>query len=89
MVVGPYDNNVFVLRCTETGDAVLLDAANEHDKLLELCRRSGSRAYRDPRALGLHPGRAPAARRRLHGARHRRGRRAFLSATTRCSTTTA
>ena len=40
VVVGPYDNNVFVLRCTETGDAVLLDAANEHDKLLELCRAS-------------------------------------------------
>jgi len=37
LVVGPYDNNVFVLRCRETGDAVLIDAANEHDKLLELC----------------------------------------------------
>ncbi|MGI9579281.1 MAG: MBL fold metallo-hydrolase [Microthrixaceae bacterium] len=37
LVVGPMDNNVFVLRCRETGDAVLLDAANEHDKLLELC----------------------------------------------------
>ncbi len=41
VVVGPYENNVFVLRCTETGDAVLLDAANEHDKLLELCRALG------------------------------------------------
>jgi glyoxylase-like metal-dependent hydrolase (beta-lactamase superfamily II) len=41
VVVGPYDNNVFVLRCTETGDAVLLDAANEHDRLLELCRALG------------------------------------------------
>ena len=39
VVVGPVDNNVLVLRCTETGDAVLLDAANEHDKLLDLCRR--------------------------------------------------
>ncbi len=38
VVVGPMDNNVFVLRCTETGDAVLLDAANEHDRLLELCQ---------------------------------------------------
>lgn len=37
LVVGPYDNNVFVLRCRETGEAVLIDAANEHDKLLELC----------------------------------------------------
>ena len=39
LVVGPMDNNVFVLRCKATGDAVLLDAANEHDKLLDLCRR--------------------------------------------------
>ena len=39
LVVGPYENNVFVLRSRATGDAVLLDAANEHDKLLELCKR--------------------------------------------------
>ena len=39
LVVGPVDNNVFVVRCRATGDAVMLDAANEHDKLLELCRR--------------------------------------------------
>src|SRR4051794_11177631 len=38
LVVGPMDNNVYVLRCRETGDAVLLDAANEHDKLLDLAR---------------------------------------------------
>jgi glyoxylase-like metal-dependent hydrolase (beta-lactamase superfamily II) len=37
VVVGPMDNNVFVLRCRETGEAVLLDAANEHERLLELC----------------------------------------------------
>lgn len=43
VVVGPVDNNVFVLRCTETGDAVLLDAANEHERLLELCRHLGVR----------------------------------------------
>jgi glyoxylase-like metal-dependent hydrolase (beta-lactamase superfamily II) len=28
-VVGPIDNNVFVLRCKQTGEAVLVDAANE------------------------------------------------------------
>ena len=38
LVVGPMDNNVFVLRCKATGDAVLLDAANEHEKLLELAQ---------------------------------------------------
>lgn len=41
IVVGPVDNNVFVVRCTGTGDAVLLDAANEHERLLELCRGLG------------------------------------------------
>ncbi len=39
LVVGPLDNNVYVLRCKQTGEAVLLDAANEHERLLELCRR--------------------------------------------------
>ena len=43
VVVGPVDNNVLILRCTETGDAVLLDAANEHELLLELCQRLGVR----------------------------------------------
>src|SRR3954469_5805447 len=39
IVVGPVENNVYVLRCRETGEAVLLDAANEHERLLELCER--------------------------------------------------
>jgi glyoxylase-like metal-dependent hydrolase (beta-lactamase superfamily II) len=38
VVVGPMDNNVFVLRCRQTGEALLIDAANEHERLLELCR---------------------------------------------------
>lgn len=43
LVVGPMDNNVFVVRCTHTGDAVMIDAANEHDKLLDLARTLGVR----------------------------------------------
>lgn len=43
VVVGPMDNNVFILRCTQTGDAVLIDAANEHDKLIDLARLLGVR----------------------------------------------
>ena len=43
LVVGPMDNNVFVLRCRHTGDAVLIDAANEHDQLLDLAKRLGVR----------------------------------------------
>jgi glyoxylase-like metal-dependent hydrolase (beta-lactamase superfamily II) len=39
VVVGPVENNVYVLRCRETGEAVLIDAANEHEKLLDLCER--------------------------------------------------
>jgi glyoxylase-like metal-dependent hydrolase (beta-lactamase superfamily II) len=39
VVVGPVDNNVYVLRCKETGDAVLLDAANEHEMLLDLAKK--------------------------------------------------
>jgi len=40
-VVGPADNNVFVVRCSATGEAVLVDAANEHAVLLELATRLG------------------------------------------------
>lgn len=43
VVVGPMANNVFVVRCRATGDALLVDAANEHEQLLELCRRLGVR----------------------------------------------
>jgi glyoxylase-like metal-dependent hydrolase (beta-lactamase superfamily II) len=38
LVVGPVDNNVYIVRCRESGESLLIDAANEHDKLLELCR---------------------------------------------------
>jgi glyoxylase-like metal-dependent hydrolase (beta-lactamase superfamily II) len=43
VVVGPFDNNVYVVRCKQTGDAVMLDAANEHEKLLDLCKNLGVR----------------------------------------------
>jgi glyoxylase-like metal-dependent hydrolase (beta-lactamase superfamily II) len=38
-VVGPYDNNVFVLRCKQTGEALLVDAANEAEILIDACKR--------------------------------------------------
>jgi glyoxylase-like metal-dependent hydrolase (beta-lactamase superfamily II) len=41
MVVGPVDNNVYVLRCRRSGEAMLVDAANEHEALLEVCQRLG------------------------------------------------
>jgi len=43
VVVGGYDNNVFVVRCRATGEAVLIDAANEHERLLELASSLGVR----------------------------------------------
>jgi glyoxylase-like metal-dependent hydrolase (beta-lactamase superfamily II) len=43
LVVGPFENNVFVVRCKSTGEAVLLDAANEHELLLEVSRATGVR----------------------------------------------
>ncbi len=43
LIVGPYENNVFVVRCKHTGDAVLVDAANEHEQLLEVSRATGVR----------------------------------------------
>ncbi|NRQ39407.1 MBL fold metallo-hydrolase [Nonomuraea sp. NN258] len=36
LAVGPYDNNAYLLRCTRTGDALLIDAAAESDRLLAL-----------------------------------------------------
>ncbi|MBT2227310.1 MBL fold metallo-hydrolase [Nonomuraea sp. NEAU-A123] len=36
LAVGRFDNNAYLLRCTETGDAVLIDAAAEADRLLAL-----------------------------------------------------
>ncbi|WP_113702869.1 MBL fold metallo-hydrolase [Nonomuraea lactucae] len=36
LAVGPFDNNAYLLRCTETGDGVLIDAAADADRLLAL-----------------------------------------------------
>jgi glyoxylase-like metal-dependent hydrolase (beta-lactamase superfamily II) len=62
LVVGPMDNNVFVLRCTETGEAVLLDAANEHEKLLELCKRLDVRRVLETHGHWDHIQAVPAVR---------------------------
>ena len=40
-VVGPVENNVYVVRCRATGRATLIDAANEHERLLDVARRLG------------------------------------------------
>ena len=62
VVVGPVDNNVFVIRCTETGEAVLIDAANEHERLLELCRGLGVRTVLETHGHWDHIQAIPAVR---------------------------
>ena len=62
LVVGPYDNNVFVVRCRQTGDAVLIDAANEHEKLLELCSSLGVRRVLETHGHHDHIQAVPAMR---------------------------
>lgn len=62
LVVGPIDNNVFVVRCRETGEAALLDAANEHDRLLEVCRRLGVRQVLETHGHWDHIQAVPAVR---------------------------
>ena len=62
VVVGPYANNVFVLRCRDTGEAVLIDAANEHEQLLELCRRLGVRRVLETHGHWDHIQAVPAIR---------------------------
>ncbi|MBQ1025748.1 MBL fold metallo-hydrolase [Micromonospora sp. C95] len=39
--VGPMDNNAYLLRCASTGEQVLIDAANEAPRLLELIGDAG------------------------------------------------
>jgi glyoxylase-like metal-dependent hydrolase (beta-lactamase superfamily II) len=62
LVVGPFENNVFVLRCKQTGDAALIDAANEHDKLLDLCERLGVRTVLETHGHWDHIQAVPAIR---------------------------
>lgn len=62
VVVGPVDNNVYVLRCRATGDAVLIDAANEHDRLLELCQTLGVREVLETHGHWDHIQAVPALR---------------------------
>lgn len=62
VVVGPYANNVFVIRCRRTGEAVLIDAANEHEQLLELCRRLGVRRVLETHGHWDHIQAVPALR---------------------------
>ena len=41
LAVGPMDNNAYLLRCPQTEEGLLIDAANEGDRLRELVRFEG------------------------------------------------
>ncbi len=62
LVVGPVDNNVFVVRCKSTGEAALVDAANEHERLLELCQALGVRRVLETHGHWDHIQAVPAVR---------------------------
>jgi glyoxylase-like metal-dependent hydrolase (beta-lactamase superfamily II) len=62
LIVGPVENNVFVVRCTRTGEAVIVDAANEHELLLEVARATGVRRVLTTHGHGDHIQAVPAMR---------------------------
>jgi glyoxylase-like metal-dependent hydrolase (beta-lactamase superfamily II) len=62
VVVGPVDNNVYVVRSKHNGDAVLIDAANEHELLLEMCRDLGVRSVIETHGHWDHIQAVPAVR---------------------------
>jgi len=41
LAVGPYDNNAYLLRCRDTGEQVLVDAAAEPERLMDLVGPDG------------------------------------------------
>ncbi len=61
-VVGPIDNNVYVVRCRRSGVAALIDAANEHERLLEIARRLGVSAVLETHGHWDHIGAVEQAR---------------------------
>ena len=61
-VVGSLDNNVYVIRCKRSGDALLVDAADEHNHLLEVARRLGVRSVDETHGHHDHIQAVPAFR---------------------------
>ena len=72
VVVGPVDNNVFFVVCRRTGESIMIDAANEHELLLQLCRRFDVRRVLETHGHWDHIEADP--RSGLRGRRDRAGR---------------
>lgn len=62
MVVGPLATNVYVLRCRRTGEAVLVDAADRPDLLLEQSEALGVRSVLQTHGHHDHIAAVPAMR---------------------------
>jgi glyoxylase-like metal-dependent hydrolase (beta-lactamase superfamily II) len=76
--VGPLDNDSYVLECVRTGEQLLIDAANEADRLVPLAPRLATvvtthQHYDHWQALADHR-RAPARRRSVASAAEPSGR---------------
>ncbi|MDX3110291.1 MBL fold metallo-hydrolase [Nonomuraea angiospora] len=54
LAVGPFDNNAYLLRCTETGDGLLIDAAADADRLLALISEGSVRSIVTTHQHGDH-----------------------------------
>jgi len=66
VVVGPMVNNVYVVRCADSGAAVLIDAADEPEVLLPLCEELNVGDVLTTHGHGDHIQAVPAVRRAGH-----------------------
>jgi glyoxylase-like metal-dependent hydrolase (beta-lactamase superfamily II) len=62
LVVGSWENNVFILRDKATGEGVLLDAADEHDLIIPVAKAAGVRRVLTTHGHFDHIGAVTAAR---------------------------
>jgi glyoxylase-like metal-dependent hydrolase (beta-lactamase superfamily II) len=62
IVVGPLDNNVYVVRCRRSGVGALIDAANEHERLLEMSQHLGVEVVLETHGHWDHVGAVEAVR---------------------------
>jgi glyoxylase-like metal-dependent hydrolase (beta-lactamase superfamily II) len=61
-VVGDMANNVYVVRCRRSGEATLIDAANEHERLLRVAHRLGVTSVLETHGHSDHIGAVTAVR---------------------------